>query len=323
MNLMRHKSVLITGATGFVGKYVVSELLSEGATVYALTRDLSRDSCCVPGVRLLQGDVTAPLTVPADVTAIFHCAGVITDEARMRAVNVTGTKCVVDTALSHGCRLVHLSSAGVIGPTRQCHIDELTPCRPESIYEHTKLEAEMVVLAGVASGLQATMLRPTTVIGIGRTPERDSFLHLLRSIERGKYRNIGGGLGIYGIVHAREVARAMIALERSESQQGDAYFINSTLNFKDFSRIAAKTIGCEESRSVPYILAVAATALLTVVSKATRKKMPLTWSRLMALTNPTVYSQERLLTSTDYRPLFSIEDYIAQVCAEYAAQGLL
>ncbi len=317
---MKQRAVLVTGGSGFIGKYMINELLSEGVEVYVLTRNLSSD---IPGVRLLRGDITEPLIVPSEISTIFHCAGVITDERRMHAVNVIGTKRIVDAALSRGCRLVHLSSAGVIGPTRHRFVEEFSECRPVSLYERTKLEAENVVMAGVASGLQATMLRPTTVFGVGRAPEQDSFLHLLRSIKSGNYRNVAQGQGLYSIVHAREVARAMIALDQSERQRGDAYFINNPITFVKFSEIVSHAIGCDLPKTIPYPVVWAATALLSLGAKVTGRKMPLTWSRLAALTSMTIYSQEQLLASTDYHPAQPVESYITQVCLEYAKQGML
>ena len=51
--------------------------------------------------------------------------------------------------------------------------------------------------------------------------------------------------------------------------------------------------------------------------------MPLTFSRLKALTNKKVFSQNRLLEMTSYHPLSKVEDYIKQVCNEYTEKGLL
>ncbi len=317
---MKHKSVLVTGGTGFVGRYLIAELLSERIQVYALTREMPLD---LQGVRALKGDITDPIPLPEDVSAIYHCAGIISDESRMHAVNVIGTQRIVEAALAQKCPLVHLSSAGVIGPTRSLCVNELTECRPVTVYEKTKLEAEKVVLEGVAAGLQATMLRPTTVFGVGRVPERDSFLQLLRSIKNGKYRNIDNGQGLYGIVHAREVARAMVALSRSGQSRGEAFFINTPVSFHDFSAIAAESTGSAAPGNIPYLIAYGAAVLFSLAGAALNRKMPLTLSRFEALTNKTIYSQQRLLTETDYCPAQPIERYISEVCAEFMQKGLL
>jgi len=314
------RTVLVTGGTGFVGKYVIAELLAEGYEVYALTRDVSRD---LQGIRMIEGDIAYPIRLPPDVKMIFHCAGVIAEEDHMQAVNVVGTKHIVDAALSSGCRLVHLSSAGVIGPTQQFLVDELSECRPESLYERTKLDAERVVIEGVASGLDANMLRPTTVFGIGRAPEKDSLLHLMRAIKSGKYKNISDGRGIYGIVHAREVARGMLSLSRCDKPKGEAYFINTPVSFSEFAKITSSVVGCANPGSLPFPFAFAATALFSLAESLTGRKMPLSWSRLFALTSKTVYSQARLSDTTDYHPALPIESYIIQVCEEYVKQGLL
>ena len=106
---MKNRAVLVTGATGFIGKYVVSHLLEEGLRIFVLVPDgedytppENRD------VEIIRGDITGPLRIPDEVSAIYHCAGVIKREELMEPVNVRGTRNVVEAAIGHNCRLIHL-----------------------------------------------------------------------------------------------------------------------------------------------------------------------------------------------------------------------
>lgn len=319
----KYRKVLVTGATGFIGRYVINELQLDDAEVYALSRHSKNISKDFSGIHFLECDITKTVDIPKNISAIYHCAGNISSIDSMYNVNVFGTKQVVKAALENGCKLVHLSSAGVIGSTSKININETSDCIPESIYEKTKLEAEGIVLEAVNEGLQAVILRPTIVIGTGRNPKNDSFLHLLRSIKSGKYRNIKNGEGIYNIVYAMEVARAMIILEKSEKKSGEIYFINTPISFEKFSKTVSDILLCPTPKSISFPVAFLATAFCSILNNLFVAELPLTWLRLAALTNKNTFSQARLLTETNYAPKASIEKYIQDVCNSYISLGSL
>lgn len=318
------KSVLVTGATGFIGKSLIAKLLSEGLQVYALSRREKLSAYFDERVRIIRADITSEICLPSEVSIIYHCAGAVYRRDQMEKVNVQGTKRVVDVALKRNCRLIHLSSAGVVGKCKENHIDESVECHPQNLYEQTKFKAEEIVKKGIDRGLKAQILRPTIVFGIGRDPAKDSFLHLIKAIQSGRYKHIGDGRGIYNIIHVNEVVRAMRVLDNDTIPNGGVYFINSPISFREMSKIVQSVmITNPEVYSVPYFLAFGAVAFFSVFSLITSKKMPLTFSRLSALTNKKVFSQERLLKMTSYRPLLNVEDYIKQVYEGYAKNGLL
>lgn len=319
------RSILVTGATGFIGRHLLANLIKDGLIIYALTRQTASYLSEYKDVRVIQGNITEDIIVPYGVDTIYHCAGVILNQDLMESVNVSGTRKVVEAAMKNNCRMIHLSSAGVVGRPKTDYIDENTECSPQSLYERTKLEAEKIVRKGIASGLDAQILRPTSVFGIGRNPLQDSFLHLILSMKSGRYRSIGDGNGIYNIIHVNEVVRAMRALDSDDISNGGVYFINTPISFKEMHRIVQEeTLGeVNELLSLPYSIALGAIAIFSLMSLVTGKKMPLTLSRLRALTNKKVFSQNRLIDITSYRTMLTVEDYIRQACMEYAKKGLL
>lgn len=317
---MKSRAVLVTGATGFIGRYVVPHLLDEGLRVLALIPE--GENYTFPAdkaVETVKGDIIGTLQIPAEVSAIYHCAGVIKREELMETVNVRGTQNVVDAAIGHNCRLIHLSSAGVVGNTKEKIVDEETPCSPDSPYEKTKFRAEEVVRQGIGRGLKAQILRPTIVFGTGRAPQDDSFLQLIRTIAAGNYRNIRGGSGIYNIVYAGEVARAMSALDDDAVPNGGLFIINTPIRFSEFASIISATAGKNNVKTgnIPYAAALTATAVFSLLYLLTGKKRGLTFSRLNALTERRTFSQDRLVHETAYRPLHSVDEYLIKVCKEY------
>lgn len=319
---MDKKNVFVTGATGFIGRHLIAYLLNENLSVYALTR--RKDSDLDRRVKIIASDITERFAIPYGITTIYHCAGVFSQKDQMENVNIRGTQNIVKIALEQNCRLIHLSSAGVVGKVKDNYIDENMSCNPQNLYEQTKLEAEKIVKKGIDKGLKSQILRPTIVFGVGRDPSNDSFLQLVASMKSGRFRTIGDG-GIYNIIHVNEVVRAMRSLDNDTVHNGGVYFINAPITFKEMYRIVQEeTKGkVNELSHIPYSMALGAAAIFGAISLIFGKKMPLTFSRVKALTNKVIFSQKRLLEMTPYHPLSGSEEYIKQVCREYTEKGLL
>ena len=186
-------SVLLTGATGFVGTEVLARLLRDGEDVVALVRDERRlDPVLGAHVRAVRGDLVAPeLSVPDDITAIVHCAASVSfalplDEAR--AINVEGTRAMLDLAERLGVeRFVHVSTAYVAGRHRgRFGEDDLWVGQEfRNSYERSKAEAEQLVHD---RDLPSVVVRPSIVMGDSRTGWTPAFNVLywpLRAYARG------------------------------------------------------------------------------------------------------------------------------------------
>lgn len=171
--------VFITGGNGFVGLNVVSALVSSGHEVVAIVRPGSNVAYLEPlGVEIVRGgldDVQALIEAMRGVDAVIHTAGNTScnrrDLPQLEAVNVHGTRNVVEAALAVGVRrLVFTSTTSTVGayddPARVA--DETVPLtgyRAQSPYAQTKQEAERIVREAAARGLETIILNPAEVIG--------------------------------------------------------------------------------------------------------------------------------------------------------------
>ena len=298
-NLIR-KKVCVTGATGYVGQYLVNSLVEKGHQIYVLTRKESPIFSNNNNINVIIGDITDPINLPPDIDTIYHCAGVIWETEQMEKVNVLGTKNIVEIAIRNDCQLIHLSSAGVINP--------------HNAYEWSKYKGEKIVLEGIKIGLKAHILRPTTIFGPGKNREGDSFIELIKSMRSGSYKNIGQG--IYNIVHIDEVAKGMLELSEANIPYGGIYLLNNPIVFKDMD-VLVKNIPpviAKKTKTIPYPVAWFVALVLTLICFITRRKNPLTFSRLKALTNKRAYSQNKIIEAIHFKNTLPIEEYIKKVC---------
>jgi nucleoside-diphosphate-sugar epimerase len=171
--------VLVTGASGFVGRRVCSALLAAGHQVVAPVRSGIARAAMPEGVMVEA--VVDPLSVPvltplvAGAEAVIHLAArvhVMAETAsdplsEFRRINVDGTRAVTVAARAAGARqVVYVSSIKVNGEGREQPYSEADAPRPMDPYGQSKLDAENVIRA-LDAGLSWTIVRPPLVYGPG------------------------------------------------------------------------------------------------------------------------------------------------------------
>lgn len=227
---------LVTGAAGFLGRYIVEQLVARGDRVRALCR-----RPCEPlsklGVEVVLGDVRNRDEVRracGEIDAVFHgaaIAGIWGPWRDFYAVNVQGTQHLIDACRAEGVpRLVFTSSPSVTfdgSPQRGCDESAPYPKRWLCHYPHTKALAEQAVLAANdGCGLRTCALRPHLIWG-----PRDSHLipRLLDRARRGQLRRVGSGENRIDTVYVENAAQAhLLAADRLVEGSpvcGRAYFI--------------------------------------------------------------------------------------------------
>ncbi|GAB4444496.1 MAG: NAD-dependent epimerase/dehydratase family protein [Anaerolineae bacterium] len=168
--------ILITGATGFLGRNLCEHLANQGYTLRALVRPATETTFLENlGIEIARGDVTDAASVQAAVTG---CDYVIHAAAHFRLwgppppfvkTNVEGTRNVLEAALAAGVkRFVHISTIIVVGPQPPgVVITEETPCRPYPTdnYALTKHQGERLARAYVDKGLPVVVLRLGALYG--------------------------------------------------------------------------------------------------------------------------------------------------------------
>jgi uncharacterized protein YbjT (DUF2867 family) len=257
--------IFITGGTGFVGRHIVARLARSGEAV----RVLARSAAELPGAEMVAGDVTDLASVSAAARgcqAAIHLVGVIreTGGATFRSAHVEGTRTVVEACQRAGvARLLHMSALG---------------SRPDarSRYHQTKWEAEELVRA---SGLAATIFRPSVMFGAGNSflPEVRGLLH------RGPFIPIiGSGTALLQPIWIEDTVSCFVgALSRPETT-GRAYDLGGPeqMTFEELVDVLADADGISKPKlHLPVTVMRAAARIGSGVSR----RFPLTPDQLIML----------------------------------------
>lgn len=222
MNL-QGKRILVTGASGFIGSFVVEAALAEGAEVWAAVRQSSsRQWLKDPRIRFIELRLDDPdalrraLEGTDGFDGVVHCAGVtkVAHTEDFHRINCEGTRLLAETLVQTGTlrgRFVFLSSLSVMGEAKDVP-------SPNSAYGRSKLAAERALAA--VDGLDCIVLRPTGVYG---PREKDYFL-MAKSIRQGVDFAVGYKPQVITFVYAKDVARASL-LALTQGRVGAAYFL--------------------------------------------------------------------------------------------------
>jgi len=227
--------LLITGGTGFLGCHVAARFLSEGWDVCLLDVLELTEPDLQGNVEVVIGDVTnAALVASAmeGVNAVVHTAAALPIQGsrdKIMDTNVGGTRNVLTAAKQLGTeKVVHISTTAVYGVPKIHPLYEISPIIPLGLYGISKVDAEKACDEARGNGVDVTIIRPKTFIGIGRL---GIFQILFEWIREGrKIPIIGTGNNHYQLL---AVSDLVDALYRSCSQPNK----NETFN------IGAKQFG--------------------------------------------------------------------------------
>ena len=224
--LERVKTVLVTGATGFIGSHLVEHLLESSVRVRVLTRPGSAAKNALSDHANLER-FPAPLTTEGITRAadgcevVYHLAGITraSSEAEFMWVNAEGTRAAAVGAQRNGARLVYVSSLAAAGPgTPDAPRRVNNAPAPITAYGRSKLEGEIRVRD--TASLKFAIIRPPGVYG-----ERDTdFLFAFQAAKFGLFPVLGNPDRAYTLVYASDLVRSIIACGEQAAALSNTYF---------------------------------------------------------------------------------------------------
>lgn len=218
-SMVSRGTVLVTGASGFIGSAVARRLLAEGFCVRALLRRSSPRGNVPPDCEIVEGDVTDRESVRramAGISTLFHLAANYRlwapDPEPVMRVNVSGTEIVMREALRAGVqRVVHTSSVATLDPDSvPCtEANRLVPERAIGVYKLSKVLSERLVEGMIRDeGLPAVIVFPSAPLGSGDVRPTPTGRIVCEAMRGGMPAYVDTGLNI---VHVEDVAAGHIA----------------------------------------------------------------------------------------------------------------
>lgn len=254
--------ILLTGATGLLGRELVPLLLGKGCRIRALYRSGKRRSR-VPGheqVDWAEGSLNDVLFLEKaleGVGAVVHAAALVSfypgDRKALHETNAGGTASLVNACLHQGSirKFVHVSSVATISPSKPepAEADERQGFNPDgrtSDYAWSKYMAELEVFRAIEEGLNAAIVNPSIILG--RAGADESSGRLPAYVTRNRLFYPGGWLNY---VDARDVAAAIGALLEPGLGSGQRLVLNAgTIPYRSFFEHAAALTG----KKAPFVL---------------------------------------------------------------------
>ncbi|MCL9683549.1 NAD-dependent epimerase/dehydratase family protein [Legionella maioricensis] len=250
-------SLVILGAGGFLGKAIIEQ----GASLFpikAVVRKKKSDTQHSDKITWFELD----LLIPGALDEVLEKDDIIVNTAYIPGDNDSDNlqliNNVIDSCIRNKIqRLIHCSTANVVGAVKNCRIDESVVCEPLTQYEQVKFAIEERVLKSSLDGLDVIVLRPTAIVG----PEGKNLLKLADALMKGSqfvnylraslFRNRKMHL-----VSVHNVAAAILHLSQASLSNRGIYFISSDddpqNNFISIESILRETLGLGR-RKIPLL----------------------------------------------------------------------
>lgn len=248
----QHGLILVTGASGFLGRHLVRYLSKQGKTVRALYNSTHPDEemCALPGVTWQQCDlldIFAVEEVMKDVSQLYHCAAIVSfhpaHKERMIHFNVEGTTNIVNEAILQGVgKLLYVSSVAALGRSEGkkeiTEEEQWEESKYNSTYGLSKHLGEMEVWRASGEGIKGVVVNPGIILGEGNWDEGSSRLMKVVHREFPFYTS-----GINAWVDVQDVVRAMVELMDSEVE-GERFILSAgNFSYKQIFTQMAKALG--------------------------------------------------------------------------------
>jgi nucleoside-diphosphate-sugar epimerase len=323
--------ILVTGATGFIGRHVCESFVTDGATVVGLTRGL--DPMAVPGVRtaltsdLLDRD--ALRRALAGVETVVHLAGRVharpdgkLDAAsECRRLNVEGTGALLEESVTAGVsRFVFISSVKAVAAESDKALDETTPPLPHDAYGESKLEAERLVrVVGIREGLHAPILRLPPAYGPGI---KSNMFRLFSAVDRGVPLPFASVRNRRSFVHVDNVIEAIKAVLRTPAAGEETFFVSDgeDLSTPELVRRIASALG-----RPPRLVSVPPGVLRAIggAGYLLSRIIPFhfTTDMLTALLDSLFVDTSKLRDMTGYQASVSVDEGLAQTASWLRDRG--
>ncbi len=309
--------ILVTGATGRVGKLLVPKLLQKGHAVKAITKPGS--SQALPsGAEQLEFDLSSgkvPASAFKDIQKIIHLAALVGDYPYSQLVlnNAFATKNLISNMPSSIQRLVIASSISVYGEYKGKTVDESFALNPKSPYGKSKMLAESLA-KDFCDRLPITFLRFGMIYGPGF---EEGYFQVFKLLKKGKMKTLGKGSNRLPLLHINDAISAILLSLDSKAKSCRSYNITGQeqLTQEQLLGLAAQELGVTppEGHANPLVAKIALKAqnLLSITGIA--NKPSITGENIRQLSLDRAYSCKRAQTELGFKARVKIRDGVKEM----------
>ncbi len=333
--------ILVSGATGFLGSYIVCELLRQNKKVRALKREASRLSefeliCKINSITAAQLQnlewYTADILEPGDLEEAFHgidevihSAAIVSFQSKDRnlmiQVNKDGTANMVNLALAAGVKkFAYISSIAAIGRNADNSlIDEQTKWENSSlntVYAESKYAGEMEVWRGIQEGLNALIVNPGIIIGAG-----DFTRGTGKMFETAFHAIQFYTPGVSGFVDVRDVSKAVLLLMDKNLFNERFILVAENYEFRKFYDEAAEVFHNPKPKfNTPFWMATLGYTWLGLLSRLTGRPPLITRETTAAAYRKYFYDNTKIRKVLDME-FIPVKETIRWACSLYPDQA--
>lgn len=331
------KNILITGASGFIGSFLVEEALKRGYRVFAGVRSSSsREYLLHPEISFVETDIgnrhklEEMLLQSAEKYGSFdyiiHTAGLTKtmDHFAYTRVNFGGTQNLVEALQNTGLvpeKFIYISSLASYGPGGSDHkpIDPDAPQHPVTAYGRSKLLAEQFLYRH--ENFPFLIINPTTVYG----PRDKDFFFLIQSIRNGVELYIGNRNQLLSFVHVQDLVNAIMTATESDLVQ-KKLIVSDLLNYTaaEMNGTVKKIL---QQRTLSLVVPAWMADIFAIVSEYAgnvKGTVPIVNRERLKEFKAANWSVDASLTAAmGYQPMYSLEDGLRNTIDWYHANGWL
>lgn len=303
--------ILVTGGTGFIGSYLIKQLLSSGKSIRAIKRhdsivpEFLQAYSQIEWVEADLLDYFSLLEAFKGISEVYHCAALVSylseDKKRIMQVNVEGTTHIVNLCLDCKAKLVYVSSVAALGDNEKGRdIDEKSYWiwnKHKSRYSISKYEAEREVWRGIAEGLSAIIVNPSVVIGVSNGESESG--RIFELLEKGLNFYPSGSAGF---VSVNDVAAIMVELMSRTNALGNSFILNErNISYKDlFTKYSSLTGNPPPRYSINEGLMGVAWRIVSLLRGFGIRRFGLTKEIALASLKKNTYSNKKITHSLSY-----------------------